>query len=312
MFTNVSAKIVGDKVVVTVVEGRQIVNRVAFEGNSKLKGDQLDVEVQSKAHAAFNEDDADADIDRIKDAYKKIGRNAVKVSYRLVPLPNGRVDLVFKVDEGDKTGVKSITFVGNNNVSNWRLNSLMQTTEMNLLSWFKTSDVYNPDTLATDEEAIRKYYMQIRLCRFPHHQHGRRLSTPIRSGYIVTISLDEGPQYHVSGVTVTSQFPKRRTRDDAETLRHAASPAMSTTRPRSTNPSRRSRANSRGTATRLPTSARMASATTPTTRSRWRSRSTTRRRSISSASTSSATRARATTSSGASSTSAKATPTTTR
>ena len=51
MFTKVSAKIVGDTVVVNVVEGAQIVNRVAFEGNSKLKGDQLGVEVQSKAYS---------------------------------------------------------------------------------------------------------------------------------------------------------------------------------------------------------------------------------------------------------------------
>ena len=112
------------------------------------------------AHAPSTKTAADADVDRIKDAYKKIGRSDVTVTYRLVNLPNGRVDLVFKIDEGDKTGIKSINFVGNNDVSNWRLHSLMQTTEMNFLSWFKTSDVYNPDTLASDEEAIRKYYMK--------------------------------------------------------------------------------------------------------------------------------------------------------
>ena len=31
---------------------------------------------------------------------------------------------------------------------------------MNFLSWFKTSDVYDPDRIAQDEEAIRKYYMK--------------------------------------------------------------------------------------------------------------------------------------------------------
>ena len=66
----------------------------------------------------------------------------------------------------------------------------MQTTEMNFLSWFKTSDVYNPDTLATDEETIRKYYMKngyadfrivntdvayhARSERLCHHDHDRR------------------------------------------------------------------------------------------------------------------------------------------
>ncbi len=207
MFTRVSARIVGDKVVVNVVEGSQIINRVAFEHNSKLKGDQLAVEVQSKGYSAFNKAVADADVARIKDAYKKIGRNEVTVTYRLVNLPNGRIDLVFNVDEGDKTGVRTIVFIGNANITNWRLKSLMQTTEMNLLSFFKTSDVYNPDTLASDEEAIRKYYMRYGYADF-RITNTAVVYQPSEKGYIVTISMDEGPQYHVSGVSVTSRLPK--------------------------------------------------------------------------------------------------------
>ncbi len=207
MYKKVSAKAEGDKVVVTVEEGGLIINRVAFDGTNKLKGEQLEVEVHSKPHTAFDETTAKGDIDRIKDAYAKIGHNAVKVSYRLVNLPNGRVDLVFSVDEGDKTGIKSITFVGNNSVSNWRLHSLMQSTEMNLLSWFKTSDVYNPDTLASDEETIRKYYMKNGYADF------RIVNTdvsykPDLGGYVITITVEEGPQYHVSSVDVTSRIPK--------------------------------------------------------------------------------------------------------
>jgi len=206
MFSKVSARIVGDTVVVNVVEGGQILNRVAFEGNSKLKGDQLAVEVQSKGYTAFNKAVADADVQRIKDAYKKVGRNDVTVTYRLVQLPNGRDDLVFKVDEGDKTGVKSIVFIGNHNISSWRLKNLMQTTEMNFLSWFKTSDVYNPDTLASDEETIRKYYMRYGYADF-RITNTAVVYQPSEKGYIITISLDEGPQYHVSSVTVTSHLP---------------------------------------------------------------------------------------------------------
>ena len=108
MFSKVSAKIVGGKVIVNVVESAQIINRVAFEGNRTLKSDQLAVEVQEKGHTGFDAAKADADVQRIKDAYKKIGRSETQVSYRLVPLPNGRVDVVFKVDEGDKTGVREI------------------------------------------------------------------------------------------------------------------------------------------------------------------------------------------------------------
>ena len=207
MFSKVSAKIVDGKVVVTVVESGQIVNRVAFEGDNKLKSDQLAVEVQSKARAAFDPAIANADVDRIKEAYKKIGYNDTKVTYRLVNLPNGRVDLVFTIVESDKTGVRSINFVGNNAISSYRLHGLMQTTEMNFLSWFKSSDVYQPDTLAADEEAIRKYYMKNGYADF-RITDTNVVYDPDKKGYIITITVSEGTQYHVSGVTVTSHLAK--------------------------------------------------------------------------------------------------------
>ena len=207
MFSKVSAKVQGDHVIVSVSASGQIVNRVAFEGNNRLKGDQLGVEVQSKPYVPFNKSVADADIERIKEAYKKIGQSDVQVSYRLVQLPNGRVDLVFKSVEGDKTGIKSIVFIGNQNISTWRLKNLMQLTEMNWLSFFKTSDVYNPDTLASDEEAIRKYYQRYGYADF-RITNTAVVYDPAQKGYVITISLEEGPQYHVSGVRVTSNLPR--------------------------------------------------------------------------------------------------------
>jgi outer membrane protein insertion porin family len=131
----------------------------------------------------------------------------VQVTYRLVPLPNGRVDLVFKSVEGDKTGIKTIVFIGNQNISTWRLKSLMQLTESNWLSFFKTSDVYNPDTLASDEEAIRKYYQRYGYADF-RITNTAVVYDPAQKGYVVTISLEEGPQYHVTGVRVTSNLTK--------------------------------------------------------------------------------------------------------
>ncbi len=206
LFSNVSARIVRGKVIVHVVESDILLNRVAFEGNSKIKSDQLAVEVQSKAHSGYNEAVAEADIERIKEVYRRTGRAEAKVSKRLVQLPNGRYDLVFTIDEGEKTGVKSINFVGNQHFSAYRLRGLMATTEMNFLSFIKTSDVYDADRLASDEEAIRKYYMRNGFADF------RITNTDVhfdaqQGGYIVTITMDEGPQYRVSSVRVDSHIP---------------------------------------------------------------------------------------------------------
>ena len=124
-------------------------------------------------------------------------------------MPNGRVDLVFTIDEGDKTGIREIKFVGNQRVSDYRLRGLMQTSTMNFLSLFKTSDVYDPDRLASDEEAIRNYYMKNGYADF-RITNTDVITRPIRPATSITITMDEGPQYHVSSVSVEFAYPECR------------------------------------------------------------------------------------------------------
>ena len=207
IYSNVSATVENGKIIVTLAGGAQIINRVAFEGNKQIESKQLEVEVQSKPHTAYNEATAEADIGRIKDAYKKYGRNEAGVTKRLVQLPNGRVDLVFTINEGEKTGIREIRFVGNHAVSDYRLRGLMQTSTMNWLSWLKSTDVYDPDRLASDLEAIRRYYMKNGYADFQitNTDVAYHANPP---GYVITITMEEGPQYHVSSVSVVSNIPK--------------------------------------------------------------------------------------------------------
>lgn len=182
------------------------INRVAFEGNSKVKTDTLQEQVRSRARTPFNPQLAETDVARLAEVYRRSGRAAAKVSYRTVDLPNGRVDLVFTIVEGDKTGVKEIRFIGNEVYSTGRLVGMMETTEMNFLSFLKTSDVYDPDRIAADLELIRRFYLKNGYADF------RVISSDVQfdpsvGGYIITITVNEGPQYRVSSVSVESHLP---------------------------------------------------------------------------------------------------------
>ncbi len=205
LFSDVKVRREGGRLVVTVTEN-QVINRVAFEGNSKIKSDNLQSEIQSKSRGAYSPITVQADVQRILDLYKRSGRGTATVSSRTVDLPNGRVDVVFTIDEGSKTGIREINFVGNQVYSSGKLRSLMQTTEMNFLSWLKTSDVYDPDKLSSDEELIRRYYLKNGYADF------RIVAADVRydeakAGYIVTITVEEGEPYRVASVTVDSRIP---------------------------------------------------------------------------------------------------------
>ena len=189
MFSSVSVTRQGSRIVVRVSENQSI-NRVVFEGNSKVERTVLEQEVQTRARGPYSQAVVDADIQRILDVYRRTGRGLAQVTSRVVELPNGRIDVVFSIVEGAKTGVKEIRFVGNSAISSGRLRGVMTTTEMNFLSFMKTSDVYDPDRFAADQELIRRYYLKNGYADF------RIVSTDAQfdanaGGYIVTISLSK-------------------------------------------------------------------------------------------------------------------------
>jgi outer membrane protein insertion porin family len=198
LFQDVRINQAGGRLVVTVVEN-QVINRVAFEGNKKVKDDQLTTEVQSKARGTLSRPMVQADVQRIVEIYRRNGRFDVRVTPQIIELPNNRVDLVFEINEGEKTVVKEINFVGNNAYSTSRLKDVIKTAQSNLLSFLQSNDIYDPDRLEADRDLIRKFYLT----------HGyadiRVVSAvaeydPAHSGFVVTFTVDEGEQYHFGRV----------------------------------------------------------------------------------------------------------------
>jgi outer membrane protein insertion porin family len=191
--------------VVASVQTQKIINRVAFEGNSRIKSATILPELQTKPHTAYNPATVERDREGILELYRRSGRGLATVTPRLVDLPNGTVDVVFSISEGGKTGVKEIVFVGNQVFSSSRLRDLMNTTEMNLLSFLKTTDVYDPEKIAADQELIRRYYLKHGYADFRFVGSDARFDSAA-GGWIVTMTVDEGAQYRVSDVQVDARL----------------------------------------------------------------------------------------------------------
>jgi outer membrane protein insertion porin family len=181
-----------------------LINRVAVEGNSKVDKAAFEGVLQARARTPVNQAAIDADVQSILEIYRRQGRGLAQVTPRIVDLPNGRVDVVYTIVEGDKTGVKEIRFVGNNQVSSGRLRSVMQTTETNILSFLKSTDVYDADRLANDLELIRRYYLKNGYADFRIVSNEVTFD-PNAGGYVVTIAVEEGEQYRVGNVSIDSR-----------------------------------------------------------------------------------------------------------
>lgn len=198
LFMDVKINNVGGRIVVTVIEN-QVINRVAFEGNKKVKDDQLGLEVQSKPRGTFSRATVQADTLRIAEVYRRSGRFDVRVEPKIIEQPNNRVDLIFEVTEGAKTGVKTIEFIGNKNFSSYRLKDVIKTRESNILSFLASGDLYDPDRVEADRDLIRRYYLKN---GYADVQVIAALTEydPEKKGFLVTFTIEEGEQYRVGSV----------------------------------------------------------------------------------------------------------------
>jgi outer membrane protein insertion porin family len=155
-FEDVKVTRKGSDVTVDIKEA-PLVSYVVFNGNSRLKDEQLAGVVKMRAGTAYSQLTLDADITSIRNAYEKLGRLDVKVTPQKLE-QNGRVVVAFNIDEGAKTQIDTIYFTGNASFSAAELRSVITTKESSLLSSILNKDIYDVDKLDRDREAIVGFY----------------------------------------------------------------------------------------------------------------------------------------------------------
>ena len=204
LFQEVRPSIQGGRLIITVVEN-PVINRIAFEGNKKVKDEQLKSEIQSKERGTLSRPVVQADVARLVEVYRRSGRFDIRIEPKIIELPNNRVDLVFEIDEGRKTGVKVIQFIGNRYYTDYRLKEVIKTSETGLLSFLQTGDIYDPDRIEADRELLRRFYLK----------HGfidvRVVSAmgeydPALRGFVVTFTIEEGEQYRFGSIDVQTSI----------------------------------------------------------------------------------------------------------
>ncbi len=204
LFQDVRINQAGGRLVVTVVEN-PVIGRVVFEGNKKIKDEQLSGEVQSKPRGTLSRPVVQSDAQRIAEIYRHSGRYDVTVTPEIIEQPNNRVDLIFTITEGGKTGIQAVNFIGNVAYSSYRLRDIIKTRESNLLSFLGGSDTYDPDRIEADRDLIRRYYLKH---GFADVQVVAALTEydPQKKGFLVTFTIEEGQQYRVASVNFQSSI----------------------------------------------------------------------------------------------------------
>jgi outer membrane protein insertion porin family len=214
LFEDVKIVRSGARLIVTVVEA-PLIDRLRFEGNKQVKDKDLAKEIGLKPGGPMTKAGVREGVARITEIYRQSGRYQVQVTPNTIARSGGRVDLVFEIKEGAKTGVKRIAFTGNREFPESRLKGVIKTTESGWFGFLKTSDVYDSDRIEVDADLLRRFYVKNGFA--DAHVSAAAAYDPVQQGFTVTFTVEESARYKFGTINIDSRVAAL----DASVLRSA-------------------------------------------------------------------------------------------
>jgi outer membrane protein insertion porin family len=204
LFKTVSITMQGSTLVVKVSEN-SIVASVLFEGNQRYSDANLVAMIDLMNRGTVDEAGIARDVASIKKAYQDVGYTTATVTTRLDPVGDGRVRVVFVINEGGRSGIAAVNFTGNNAISGWTLKSIITTHETSWLSWLLRDDNYTQAQLDGDRVMIQQYYANH---GFPDAQVTSAVAEydAKRAGYFINFTIVEGDHYKFGKIDVETSI----------------------------------------------------------------------------------------------------------
>ena len=194
-----------DGVVVMVnVEEYPMIRNVRFRGNKDVSDSDLSKALQMKAFSFYNRADLPAELEAMKDVYRKAGFYDIEITPETEETETG-VRLVYIVGEGGKSLIAEIDILGNRNIDDYTITKIMTVREKGPTSLISSSGVFLKDQIKDDLIRIRFLYMEhgyldvvVEEPEVKVHPEGEDL--------YVSIRVHEGPQYTVGDVRFTGEW----------------------------------------------------------------------------------------------------------
>ena len=206
LFSNIEIKYNDNQLSISVVENPTI-NLIKFKGNSKVKDEDLLLEIQLKERSVYSRSKVKNDIERILTLYQRNGRLSTEVIPKIEPLDTNRINLSYEILESEISKVSKIVFIGNNSFSTSKLKSIMKTKEKRLLRFLSSSDRYDPDKIEYDKQLITEFYNNNGFPNFTFTSSIAQLSQNTNS-FEVIMYVDEGEKYNFGEINVKTKLEK--------------------------------------------------------------------------------------------------------
>ncbi|MDR5652952.1 outer membrane protein assembly factor BamA [Xinfangfangia sp. LG-4] len=206
LFESVSIEPRGGTLVIAVQEFPTI-NVISFEGNKRIKTEDLQKIIKSQSRRIYSPSQAEADAALVTEAYSVQGRMAARVTPKIIRRSDNRVDLVFEIAEGRVTEIERLSFVGNRAFTDRRLRQVLETKQAGLLRNFIRRDTYAAERIEIDKQMLRDFYLSRGYVDFQVLDATAELQ-PGRDGFFLTFSVREGQQFRFGRIGTVSEIPE--------------------------------------------------------------------------------------------------------
>lgn len=192
----------GGVVLVYTVAAKLKLRRLEFDGAKKMRNRK----VRTKSGLLIGQFADDATFaqasSKIKEAYRDFWYPDTKVTWESNANHElGTVDVIFRIKEGRKLGIKKIVFEGNDLVEDKTLRKVIQQKQKWFLSFLTGAGKYKPENVDMDVFAIKSFYMNEGFLDVTVSDPTLDDSNPKRARMVFIIN--EGQRYRVGKIAVT-------------------------------------------------------------------------------------------------------------
>jgi len=192
-------------------EAKPKIRDIIFQGNLKFTNKDFREKITIEKGYPLNDKKLQDSLNNIRDFYSDEGYLDIIVTHKTEDAGDGRVDVIFDIQENLRLKVNSVNFTGNNLFYKITLLKIVKT-EYSMFSWMFNVGLFDKEIVEADKLRLRNRYWEYGYLDF-RVKSVDAIPLPLNKEFVnVVFNLEEGEPYTVGKIT----FSGNKRFDDLE------------------------------------------------------------------------------------------------